>query len=125
MTLDRNKQMLCAYGLQTSALDTHTEHILLQNINNILKEKSRTSVFIAHRLRTIYDCDQIIVLQDGQVAEMGTHTELVEAGGVYAGLWNGEQCSVFACEREYILKPTTAQESGLLDASDSDREQEK
>ncbi|KAL9044609.1 MAG: hypothetical protein Q9214_002268 [Letrouitia sp. 1 TL-2023] len=81
----------------TSALDTHTEHVLLQNINSILKEKSRTSVFIAHRLRTIYDCDQIIVLQDGQVAEMGTHTELIEAGGVYAGLWNGEQCSVFMC----------------------------
>lgn len=100
LTFDPNKQMLCTYSLQTSALDTHTEHTLLQNINNILKEKSRTSVFIAHRLRTIYDCDQIIVLQDGQVAEMGTHTELIEAGGVYAGLWNGEQCFVSTRERE-------------------------
>ena len=41
--------------VQTSALDTYTEQALLQNINSILKEKARTSIFIAHRLRTIFD----------------------------------------------------------------------
>ncbi|KAL8711113.1 MAG: hypothetical protein Q9220_004494 [cf. Caloplaca sp. 1 TL-2023] len=74
----------------TSALDTHTEQALLQNINSILKEKARTSVFVAHRLRTIYDSDKIIVLKDGCVAESGTHAELLDAGGVYSELWNGE-----------------------------------
>lgn len=79
-----------ADSLQTSALDTNTEQTLLQNINSILKEKSRTSVFVAHRLRTIYDSDQIIVLQDGRVAESGSHGQLIDRNGVYSQLWNGE-----------------------------------
>jgi ABC transporter ATM len=62
---------------------------LLQNINSILREKSRTSVFVAHRLRTIYDSDQILVLKDGEVVEIGSHRELLELDGVYAELWNG------------------------------------
>ena len=74
---------------QTSALDTHTEQALLQNIRSILTEKARTSVFVAHRLRTIYDSDVIIVLNDGQVAESGTHTELLNQSGLYAALWKG------------------------------------
>ncbi|KAJ5574606.1 hypothetical protein N7450_008505 [Penicillium hetheringtonii] len=73
----------------TSALDTYTEQALLQNINSILREKSRTSVFVAHRLRTIYDSDRILVLKDGQVVETGSHRELLEQDGVYAELWNG------------------------------------
>ena len=47
-------------------------------------------MFVAHRLRTIYDSDQILVLKDGQVVEMGSHRELLEReGGIYAELWNG------------------------------------
>jgi len=74
----------------TSALDTHTEQALMQNINSILKEKARTSVFVAHRLRTIYDSDKIFVLKEGQVAESGTHRELIDTGGLYSELWSGE-----------------------------------
>ena len=75
----------------TSALDTYTEQALMQNINNILKEKQRTSVFVAHRLRTIFDSDKIIVLKDGVVAEEGDHSKLLGIeGGVYSNLWNGE-----------------------------------
>lgn len=84
--------------VQTSALDTYTEQALLQNINSILKEKSRTSVFVAHRLRTIYDSDQILVLKDGHVVETGSHRELLDLDGIYAELWNGE-CLVFISER--------------------------
>ncbi|MCJ1411723.1 Iron-sulfur clusters transporter atm1, mitochondrial [Ptychographa xylographoides] len=75
----------------TSALDTHTEQEVLQNIRSILKEKARTSVFVAHRLRTIYDSDTIIVLHSGHVAESGTHNELIAKGGVYAELWNTQE----------------------------------
>ncbi|KAA6411367.1 MAG: iron-sulfur clusters transporter mitochondrial [Lasallia pustulata] len=75
----------------TSALDTHTEQALLQNINSILKEKARTSVFVAHRLRTIYDSDRIIVLRGGHVAESGTHSELIDTGGVYSELWSSQE----------------------------------
>ena len=77
----------------TSAWATYTEHSLLQNINSILKEKARTSVFVAHRLRTILDSDKIIVLQDGHVAESGTHAQLVDEGGVYSTLWDAQETS--------------------------------
>ncbi|GES61091.1 hypothetical protein ATETN484_0005055000 [Aspergillus terreus] len=78
----------------TSALDTYTEQALLQNINSILKEKARTSVFVAHRLRTIYDSDTILVLKEGRVAEMGSHRELLELNGIYAELWNAQEMSL-------------------------------
>ncbi len=91
----------------TSALDTYTEQTLLQNINSILKEKARTSVFVAHRLRTIYDSDIIFVLRDGQVAESGTHHELLHRGGVYANLWAAQETSLgqdMELERNMVSK---------------------
>ena len=47
-------------------------------------------MFIAHRLRTIYDSDLIIVLQDGKVAESGTHEQLINRAGLYSQLWSGK-----------------------------------
>jgi ABC-type sugar transport system ATPase subunit len=47
-------------------------------------------VFVAHRLRTIFDSDQILVLKDGHVVETGSHRELLDLDGVYAELWNGK-----------------------------------
>ncbi|KAG9946499.1 ABC transporter-like protein, partial [Aureobasidium melanogenum] len=84
----------------TSALDTHTEQALLGNINSILKEKARTSIFVAHRLRTIYDSDVIIVLKDGVVAEQGTHERLVDSGGVYSELWSAQEMLFIDEEQE-------------------------
>ncbi|KAJ5174342.1 Iron-sulfur clusters transporter atm1 [Penicillium canariense] len=94
----------------TSALDTYTEQALLQNINGILKEKSRTSVFVAHRLRTIYDSDQILVLKDGQVVEMGSHRELLDLEGVYAELWNAQELSLAHEEDETRQEQTKTPE---------------
>ncbi|KAI0635569.1 P-loop containing nucleoside triphosphate hydrolase protein [Trametes polyzona] len=71
----------------TSALDAHTETELMRNVNNLLHEKARTSIFIAHRLRTVVESDLIIVLKDGQVAEQGTHEELMRRGGLYYSMW--------------------------------------
>ncbi|KAH9906016.1 P-loop containing nucleoside triphosphate hydrolase protein [Xylariomycetidae sp. FL2044] len=87
----------------TSALDTHTEQALMQNINSILREKSRTSVFVAHRLRTIYDADLIIVLREGAVAEQGTHKELIDRGGLYSELWSAQE-TLFNSEGEREAK---------------------
>jgi ATP-binding cassette subfamily B (MDR/TAP) protein 7 len=56
-----------------------------------VKEKKRTSVFVAHRLRTIYDSDVIIVLKEGNVAEKGTHQELVDRDGLYSELWSVQE----------------------------------
>ncbi|KAI0761001.1 P-loop containing nucleoside triphosphate hydrolase protein [Trametes elegans] len=71
----------------TSALDAHTETELMRNVNNLLHDKARTSIFIAHRLRTVVESDLIIVLKDGQVVEQGTHEELMRAGGLYYSMW--------------------------------------
>ncbi|RKP25377.1 iron-sulfur clusters transporter atm1 [Syncephalis pseudoplumigaleata] len=74
----------------TSALDTHTEQSILANIRSLLDEKHCTSVFIAHRLRTISDADLIVVLKDGEVVEQGRHESLlsgVEGQGVYRDMW--------------------------------------
>jgi ABC transporter ATM len=75
----------------TSALDTHTEQALMANINEVLREKRRTSLFVAHRLRTIYDADLIIVLEGGRMVEMGSHRELMERNGLYAELWMAQE----------------------------------
>ncbi|KAL2267994.1 hypothetical protein VTJ83DRAFT_2840 [Remersonia thermophila] len=75
----------------TSALDTHTEQALMANINEVLRERKRTSVFVAHRLRTIYDADLIIVLKEGRVVETGSHRELMELNGLYAELWAAQE----------------------------------
>lgn len=71
----------------TSALDATTEAALMKNINATLLQKSRTSIFIAHRLRTVVESDLIIVLQDGKVVEQGTHDELIKLGGLYQTMW--------------------------------------
>lgn len=94
----------------TSALDTYTEQTLLENINSILKEKARTSVFVAHRLRTICDSDVIIVLKGGSVVESGTHSQLIDAGGVYSDLWNAQETALEAADYDdrYIEVAGTA-----------------
>ncbi|KAF4613576.1 hypothetical protein D9613_007429 [Agrocybe pediades] len=71
----------------TSALDAHTESELMKNINNALLDKARTSIFIAHRLRTVVEADLIIVLREGEVVEQGNHEELMRARGLYYSMW--------------------------------------
>lgn len=72
--------------MQTSALDTYTEQELMRNINNNLLDRRRTSVFVAHRLQTIADADLIIVLNQGKVAEQGSHSDLMhKRDGLYRG----------------------------------------
>ncbi|MCJ1468907.1 Iron-sulfur clusters transporter atm1, mitochondrial [Pseudocyphellaria aurata] len=99
----------------TSALDTNTEQTLLQNINSILKEKSRTSVFVAHRLRTIYDSDQIIVLEDGRVAESGSHGQLLDRDGVYSQLWNAQETLLEGGPNSAVKNEDETMDSGKAD----------
>ncbi|CAL1717355.1 unnamed protein product [Somion occarium] len=79
----------------TSALDAHTESELMKNINSLLQEKQRTSIFIAHRLRTVVEADLIFVLKEGQVVEQGTHDELMRRGGLYYSMWVEQASDAF------------------------------
>lgn len=73
----------------TSALDSHSEAAILTALRELAKH--HTSVVIAHRLSTITDADKILVLQQGQAAEAGTHQQLLAQQGLYAQLWAKQQ----------------------------------
>lgn len=70
----------------TSSVDTETERAIQENLKTLTA--GRTALIIAHRLSTIRHADRILVLRDGEVAEEGTHDELVARGGIYADLWH-------------------------------------
>jgi ATP-binding cassette, subfamily B, bacterial len=69
----------------STGLDAEARAALLEPLARLMRD--RTTVVISHDLLTVRDADEILVLEDGAVAERGSHTELVAAGGRYAGLW--------------------------------------
>lgn len=70
----------------TSALDSESEKLIQASLETLMK--GRTSIVIAHRLSTIAKLDRIIVLENGTIAEDGTHSDLLQKNGIYASLWN-------------------------------------
>ena len=73
----------------TSALDSHTEREIQDALERV--SRNRTSLVIAHRLSTIVTADEIIVLDQGRIAERGTHGQLLASGGLYASMWNRQR----------------------------------
>jgi ATP-binding cassette subfamily B protein len=73
----------------TSALDSRTEAAIQETLSSVTAR--RTSIVIAHRLSTVVDADQIVVLDEGRVAERGTHAQLLRANGLYAEMWARQQ----------------------------------
>jgi len=76
----------------TSALDTHTEKEIQESLREVSSD--RTTLVIAHRLSTVIDADEILVLDAGVVVERGRHDELLERGGAYAVMWARQQKAV-------------------------------
>ncbi len=70
----------------TSALDSESEKLVQEAIENLMK--NRTVILIAHRLSTVRNADQIIVIDKGTIAEVGKHQELLDKNGMYAKLYN-------------------------------------
>lgn len=81
----------------TSALDTHTEQEIQSALD--LVSRGRTTLVIAHRLSTVIGADEIIVLQEGRVAERGKHAELLRQNGLYAAMWRRQREANEAEER--------------------------
>lgn len=73
----------------TSALDTESERLVQDALERLMKD--RTTIVIAHRLSTIINADKICVLHEGKIAEMGTHLQLIERGGIYKHLVDMQQ----------------------------------
>jgi len=69
----------------TSSLDTESESLIQKSLSELVK--NRTTIVIAHRLSTIKKADQILVIESGNIAERGTHDELIEAKGRYYDLY--------------------------------------
>ena len=70
----------------TSALDTESEHLVQRALDTIINDSNKTVIVIAHRLSTVKNADQILVIQNGAVVEKGTHNELIEYDNVYCKL---------------------------------------
>ena len=73
----------------TSSLDNYTEKLIQESLDKLAE--NRTTLIIAHRMSTIKNADKIIVLNNGEVAEIGTHSTLMSGGGLYYNLYNAQK----------------------------------
>ncbi len=95
----------------TSALDTRTEQEIQAALD--LVSQNRTTLVIAHRLSTVIGADEIIVLQDGEICERGTHRELLNKKGLYTAMWDRQREATEAEERLRIAREN--EELGIID----------
>ncbi len=105
-TLLKNPRIL-VFDEATSALDSKTERAIQVELQEIAR--NHTTLVIAHRLSTVMDADQILVMEHGRIVERGTHGELIARNGVYAHLWTLQQ-------QEDREAPLQAVGSGLIQA---------
>jgi len=96
----------------TSALDTHTEKEIQSALKGV--SRNRTTIVIAHRLSTVIDAHEILVMDKGEIVERGTHRALLRRKGVYAGMWNRQREAEAAAEK--LRRTVEADAEGYLAA---------
>ena len=102
----------------TSSLDSITEQSIMRALGEATR--GRTSVIIAHRLSTVVNCDKILVMERGEIAEMGTHAQLLSnPASLYSTLWNSQHSSVVTGSTEDPLHKHTARQ---IDSDDHDHD---
>ncbi|MEO2037454.1 MAG: ABC transporter ATP-binding protein/permease [Martelella sp.] len=94
----------------TSALDTHTEREIQAALDVV--SKNRTTLVIAHRLSTVIGADEIIVLKRGEIAERGTHDDLIAENGLYAQMWERQREATLA--EEQLRKVRESDDMGVI-----------
>jgi ATP-binding cassette subfamily B protein len=98
----------------TSDVDTETEMLIQRSLDRLTED--RTTMVIAHRLSTVKDADQIIVLEDGRVVEQGTHEDLLDEDGLYANLWAVQAGEIDDLPPEFVER--AARRRARTDADD-------
>ena len=100
----------------TSDVDTETELLIQKSLDRLTAD--RTTLVIAHRLSTVKDADQIVVVEDGRVVERGTHGDLLAEDGLYANLWAVQAGEIDDLPEEFVERASRRQAEATPDADD-------
>jgi ATP-binding cassette subfamily B protein len=102
----------------TSAVDTETEMLIQRSIDQLAAD--RTAFIIAHRLSTVRDADVILVIEDGEIVERGTHDDLLTADGLYANLWRVQAGEIEKLPDEFVEQASERVAQQAADAAEDD-----